>query len=283
MNNEANRYCTNCGAEVPAGADFCPNCGQAVSQEEEEQPPPQAVPSTQEAPTQQAPAAPPQPPAFQPPGGGAAAAPVGSRRGLMLGGIAAAAVLGFLILVVVVALAAFLLWPRGGTTGTGGDGGGGGGGTTGTGGGGSEVSCLGGPLGDILQTQVGDWDLNENSVQQVPEVLEVGAAEGLKMKYTKQDGSLVFHWLTAFPSADGANAWIQDGADYWSEEGLKTLEQGPLEDSETGEQYGSYVLMEGKNEGNPVQLMLWTNDCVEAEVLGGGDNAVDFFKESSSY
>ena len=285
MNNRTNRYCTNCGAEVPAGADFCPNCGQAISQEEApgQEQPPRAVPPTQEAPTQQAPPSPgptAQHPAFQPPGGGATAAPAGPRRGLILGGIAAAAV-GFLILVVVVALAAFLFWPRGGEAQPP-DGGGGGGGGAGPTGGGGEVSCLEGSLSDLVQTQVGEFELDEDSVEEAPGLIEQGAAEALQMNYTKQDGSGAYHFLSAFPSADGANASMQEGVNYFADNGFEIREEGPLEDAETGEQLGSYALVEGETEeGGPLLIMFWTNSCVGAVVGGDGNNPVDFYQSSS--
>ena len=146
------------------------------------------------------------------------------------------------------------------------------------------MSCVGGPLSGIIGKRVGPWTLNENSVQPIEELVEAGAVEGLKMEYTKQDGANVWHYLSAWPSDDGANEWLQGGVEYWSkEQGLKITEEGPVENPESGEQYGTFTLLEGTIQGQPRQYILWTNGCVVGEVMGLESNAEDFFNVPPPY
>ena len=265
-------YCTNCGAELPEVADFCPNCGHAVSQEEqapapEQQEPPQAVPPEAATTRQQV--------AFQPLAAAAtgAGAQPSSTRGCILGGLAAAAVLGFLVLVVVGgALLYFLVIARSGSSDellserpT------------------PQLSPGQDSLKDLVPQQVGDFTLH-SKLQEFTGALQAGATQGVFMDYANSEGRTITHHLALFPSYKAADQWMRKDVEEWvSDADLQKVKEVALK-GEQGQRIGTAILLRGKLFGKPVEVVEWTNGNLFADAQAlPGEHAVEFFNVPPPY
>ena len=299
-----NRFCPNCGAEVPEGAAFCPNCGQglpgpdqqagqAQQPEPPSDPPPEATPppeagpapsqaTTPGGPQQPPPAPPPDQPPGQPPeqpsfapGGG------GGRRGLFIGGCAVAGVLGILAVLVIGALVVFL--------------------ATGTGG--TEPQPNPGPkpkptptpsptpqptpeptpqpepapdegsLDSVIQRRVGDFELQK--VETIPKVIGNGATDARQALYVSPDGVQILHIVTAWSSADVANAQIQPFGQELKSQGFEKVREFPLKNAD-GQRVGTAQILIG--DGGE-EVAIWTDDVLFCVVDAPKGYGADFFNE----
>jgi hypothetical protein len=279
-----NRFCPNCGAEVPEGAAFCPNCGQSLPQQPDrtQQPEPPSEPTTPPAQAgtpggpQQPPAPPPEPPSFAPSG-------EGPRRGLFIGGCAVAGVLGILAVLVIGALVVFLAIGTGGTQADPGP-------KPNPGPTSQptpqptqeptpqptpqpEPSPDQGSLDSVIQRQVGDFRLEK--VETIPKVIGNGATDARQMLYVSPDGVQILHILTAWSSADVANDQIQPFGQELESQGYDMVREFPLK-NEDGQQVGTAQIFIG--DGGE-EVAIWTDDVLFCMVDAPKGYGADFFNE----
>jgi hypothetical protein len=191
-----------------------------------------------------------------PPGGG------GSKKGLLIGGIVAAVVL----LGGIGACAGLVVAGSDPQPVRGGGGGGGGGGRG--------DSPSEGSLKDRIQEEVGPFTLED--VAENPELVETGATEAYKVKYTSSSNGDVLHLVSAYSSEDDPAA-IQAGLPAkYEEEGFTRAGQQDVT-NESGEQVGSLTAM--VNESKGTEIIIWNNRNVWALAFGGTGSARAFYRE----
>ena len=125
----------------------------------------------------------------------------------------------------------------------------------------------------MIQRQVGDFRLQK--VETIPKVIGNGATDARQMLYVSSDGVQIVHILTAWSSADVANAQIQPFGDELTKQGFEKVREFPLKD-EDGQQVGTAQIYIG--DGGE-EVAIWTDGVLFCVVDAPKGYGADFFNE----
>lgn len=129
-----------------------------------------------------------------------------------------------------------------------------------------------GSLDSVIQRQVGDFELQKTET--IPKVIGNGATDARQMIYASSDGVQVLHILTAWSSADVANAQIQPFGQELESQGFKEAQEFPVKDKD-GKQIGTgkFYVGDGGEE-----VVIWTDDVLFCVIDAPKGYSANFFK-----